>query len=239
MKAVVLFSGGQDSTTVLYHAMHRFGVDQILALTIDYGQRHKLELAAAKEIANAAGVRQLVLETAIIADLGDSALVAADEPITASGGRTDTVRPDGMSNAFVPGRNLLFCSIATSVAAKFGAKTIVTGIVQTTGSGYPDCRVEFVKAMQAAASLALPSSDGPITLWNPIIEMSKSTIVSLAKSLGSDCWEALGKTATCYNGQRPGCGECPACKARAKGFADANLADPAEEKHDVRDHQET
>lgn len=222
-KAVVLFSGGQDSTTCLYFAklLH----DSVIAVSVAYGQRHKAELDAAAKIAALAGVEHRVLDLPVLGQLSDSALVS-DAPLTASGGVPDREMPQGLPTSFVPGRNALLLTLAAAVAVKVGARDIYSGVCQTDYSGYPDCRREFVDALERSLTLAMPSSSGPLRIVTPLMHMTKAETVKLARRVPG-CWEALALTLTCYNGARPGCGACPACELRAKGFAEAGEADPA------------
>lgn len=224
-KAVVLFSGGQDSTTCLYLARTLF--DEVVAVSVLYGQRHHAELDAAREIAGYLGVTHRVLELPVLAALADSALVG-DAVLRAEGGRIDHAMPQGLPTSFVPGRNLLLLSIAGAVAVKEGACDVVTGVCQTDYSGYPDCRREFVDALERALTLAMPSSAGPLRIHTPLMHLTKAETVRLARRLPG-CWDALSKSITCYRGRRPGCGECPACILRARGFAEAGERDPVEE----------
>lgn len=222
--AVVLLSGGQDSTTCLHVALARF--DVVHALTMHYGQRHATEVDAACEVGLAAS-DHLVLEVPSIRVLADSALLVRDAPLTAAGGLVDAAMPEGLPSSFVPGRNMILLALAAAYAVKVGARSIVTGVCQTDYSGYPDCRAAFIEAMAAAATLAMPSSAGPIEIETPLMDMTKAETVALARRLGPACWSALGRTVTCYEGLRPGCGKCPACQLRAAGFAEANEKDPA------------
>lgn len=224
--AIVLLSGGQDSTTCLYHAIAKHGADDIVAVSVDYGQKHAAELVAATEIAKAAGVRHVVLDTSVLSQLADSALVGAGE-IEAKGGRVDAEMPEGLPTSFVPGRNMIMLAFAAAVAVKHNAKLIYTGVCQTDFSGYPDCRRDFIDAMQEATTLAMPSSAGPIKIVTPLMDLTKAETVKMARDLGDACWSALALSITCYHGQRPGCGECPACELRAKGFDDVGFEDPA------------
>lgn len=221
-KAVVLFSGGQDSATCLFWA--RVVFDEVVAVSVLYGQRHRSELSAAREITSRAGVRHLVLEAPVLGVLGGSSLVGSDE-IKASGGLVDSAMPEGLPTTFVPGRNALFLTLAGAVAVKEGARDIVTGTCQTDYSGYPDCRRVFIDAQERALSLAMPSSCGPIRISTPLMHLTKAETVRLARRLPG-CWEALALTVTCYEGLRPGCGKCPACVLRARGFAEAGEVDP-------------
>lgn len=223
-KAVVLLSGGQDSTTCLFWARQQF--DQVHAIGIFYGQRHRPELDAARTIAELAGVPFDVLDAPVLGAIGDSDLVREGTTFGASGGREDSAAPGGLPTSFVPGRNAFFLTLAGAVAVKLGAKNIVTGTCQTDYSGYPDCRREFIDAQELALTLAMPSSSGPIKIHTPLMFMTKAETARLAMTLPG-CWDALALSMTCYNGQRPGCGTCPACILREKGFAEAGTIDPA------------
>jgi 7-cyano-7-deazaguanine synthase len=226
-KAIVLLSGGQDSTTCLYWARQQF--DEVIAVSIFYGQRHASELQAARDIAQAArilGHSEVALSA--LGDIGDSALVRKDLELTGDGGRPDAAMPQGLPTSFVPGRNLLFLSVAGALAVKHGVKDIVTGVCQTDFSGYPDCRREFIDSMERTLSLAMPSSAGPLRIHTPLMHMTKAETVRLASRLPG-CLDALRFSVTCYHGQRPGCGTCPACTLRAKGFTEAGMPDPAEQ----------
>lgn len=225
MKAIVLLSGGQDSTTTLYWARKEYG--EVAALSFDYGQRHAVELEAGEEIARLAGVPRTVVDVrqAFSAVAGSSALIDKARPLTADGGFLDREAPNGLPSSFVPGRNLIFLSVAASFAVSLGAKVVVTGVCQTDFSGYPDCRDSFVKAMEIAATEAMPSSAGPIRIVAPLMFLTKAETVRLGVEVGA--MEALARSVTCYEGRRPGCGVCPACVIRARGFAEAGVADPA------------
>lgn len=225
-KAIVLLSGGQDSTTCLYWARTNF--DEVFAVSIFYGQRHVSELDAAREIAENAGVKHSMLHLEALGALGDSALVDASKQLTLDGGLGDAAAPRGLPSSFVPGRNLLFLSMAAAVAVKHGVKDIVTGVCQTDYSGYPDCRREFIDAFEGAVSLAMPSTAGPFRVHTPLMFMTKAETIRLAQRLPG-CFHALRQSITCYHGKRPGCGECPACDLRARGFTEAGVPDPAEQ----------
>lgn len=226
MKALVLLSGGQDSTTTLYWAKMMF--DEVEAVSIFYGQRHRAELAAADEIARIAGVRRTVLEAPVLGSLGDSALVGdpGAHKTFETGSRADRAAPEGLPTSFVPGRNMLFLTLAGALAVREGIKDIVTGVCQTDYSGYPDCRREFVDSLEKTLGMAMPSSSGPFRIHTPLMYMTKAETVRLARRFPG-CWDALAHSLTCYNGARPGCGTCPSCDLRAKGFAEAGEIDPA------------
>jgi 7-cyano-7-deazaguanine synthase len=220
--SIVLLSGGQDSTTCLFAELDRGR--NVRALTLTYGQRHASEVDAARRVAAIAGVPHDVHHLAVLSELGGSALVDGGK-LTADGGRADDACPGGLPSSFVPGRNLVFLAVAAAYAVRWGAHTIVTGVCQTDYSGYPDCRREFVDAMELAAALAMPSSSRPLRIETPLMLVTKAETVAMARRIPG-CWEAIAQTVTCYEGMRPGCGECPACLLRARGFADAGEVDP-------------
>jgi len=215
-KALVLLSGGQDSTTCLYWAIDRFGADAVSAISFDYGQRHRIELECAAGIAAAAGVAHVCLPINTFAALGGDALT--DRAINVESGLDDA---SGLPNTFVPGRNLIFLAFAAAYAYRHGLGHLVTGVAQTDYSGYPDCREATIEAMQTAIRLGMETE---LQIHAPLMHRSKKQTVELAHDLGA--LEAMALTHTCYNGVRPPCGECPACILRAKGFAEAGIDDP-------------
>jgi len=229
-KAVVLLSGGQDSTTALFWAREEFA--EVHALSAAYGQRHATELKAAAEIAVLAGVQHT--EVSLPLDkIGGSALTDRTTELGApllefrpDGGFADTVAGT-LPTSYVPGRNALLLVLAASVAAVQRANAVVIGASQVDYSGYPDCREEFFKALAPAIDAMLPSSCRPIEIVRPFVHASKEAEVMQARSLGPRTWAALARSVTCYNGLRPGCGGCPACTLRAAGSARARLEDPA------------
>ena len=214
--ALVVLSGGQDSTTCLYWALDRFGAGRVEAVTFDYGQRHRIELACAAKVASRAGVPHTVLPINTFTAFGGNALTDAAIPV-----QTDAVPATGLPNTFVPGRNLIFLTFAAALAYQHGLHDLVTGVAQTDYSGYPDCRQATLQALEQALRLGM---DYVVTIHTPLMFKSKAETVLLARDLGA--LPALADTHTCYYGQRPPCGECPACKLRAKGFAEAGIADP-------------
>jgi 7-cyano-7-deazaguanine synthase len=214
--AVVLLSGGQDSTTCLYWAIDA-GYGPIHALGFDYGQRHRVELEQAAKIAKLAGAGYAVLPLPTLAAIGDSALIGP--------GDVGAIDRAGLPSSFVPGRNLLFLTAAAAYAYKLGAHTLVGGMCETDYSGYPDCRRETLDALEQAIRLGM---EYEIEIVTPLMRLSKRQTVELAHGLPG-CWDALALTLTCYEGERPGCGKCPACLLRAKGFAEAGHPDPAAE----------
>lgn len=212
-RALVVLSGGQDSTTCLYWAMDRFGAGAVSCLTFDYGQRHRIELGCARTVADVAGVEHSVLPIDTFRALGGNALT--DDIEVAAGDA------DSLPNTFVPGRNLVFLTFAAAYAWQRNIEHLVAGVAQTDYSGYPDCRRETITALEQALRLGMESR---VTVHTPLMNRSKKETVLLAAELNAIA--AMADTHTCYNGQRPPCGKCAACVLRAKGFAEAGIADP-------------
>ena len=215
-QALVVLSGGQDSTTCLYWALQQFGAGQVEAVTFDYGQRHRLELDCAARVAARAGVPQTVLPINTFAALGGNALTDAGVPV-----RAGVDAQTGLPNTFVPGRNLIFLTFAAAFAYARNIHHLVTGVAQTDYSGYPDCRQTTLQALEQTLRLGM---EYEITLHAPLMFKSKADTVRLASELGA--LPALADTHTCYNGVRPPCDACPACQLRARGFAEAGMDDP-------------
>ncbi len=215
-KALVVLSGGQDSTTCLYWAIDRFGLAAVDTLTFDYGQRHRIELDCAAKVAEFAGVGNTCLPIDTLAALGGDSLTDPDIDVN-----NDTDADTGLPNTFVPGRNLIFLTYAAAFAYRRGIQNLVTGVAQTDYSGYPDCREETVIALQHALRLGMECD---VTIHTPLMHLSKKETVGLVSDLGG--LPAMAHTHTCYNGEQPPCGHCPACVLRAKGFAEAGIVDP-------------
>ncbi|MEY9868834.1 7-cyano-7-deazaguanine synthase [Peribacillus sp. B2I2] len=207
-KAVVVFSGGQDSTTCLFWAMERY--EEVEAVTFDYNQRHSLEIECAQKIANELGVNHHILDMSLLNQLAPNALTRSD--IAVEDGE------DGeLPSTFVPGRNLLFLSFAGVLASQIGAKHIVTGVCETDFSGYPDCRDVFIKSLNVTLNLSMDQS---FVIDTPLMWLNKEETWELADQLGAFDF-VREKTLTCYNGIiSDGCGDCPACKLRKKGLDD-------------------
>jgi 7-cyano-7-deazaguanine synthase len=206
--AVVVFSGGQDSTTCLIQALQCY--DQVHAITFDYGQRHRQEIDVAQQLAKRLGVAaHKVMDVTLLNELAASALTRDD--ITVS----NELDENGLPNTFVPGRNILFLTLAGIYAYQVGASSVITGVCETDFSGYPDCRDEFVKAMQVALEKGM---DRTLKLETPLMWLDKAQTWGLADELGA--LELIrDNTLTCYNGViGQGCGECPACHLRRKGL---------------------
>jgi 7-cyano-7-deazaguanine synthase len=215
--ALALFSGGQDSTTALFWAKQYY--EPLKALFIQYGQRHAVEREQARLIAQIAEVELLELQIDFLQILGGSALIDKIQVIEQEAGRK-------YPNTFVPGRNLLFLNYAGIYAYHLNIDTLITGFCQADYSGYPDCREEFVIAAEKSLALAMDYSFKIVT---PIMDLTKAQTWLLAKELG--CLDIVIKYShTCYNGVRnrkfewgAGCGYCPACLLRRKGYEESGL----------------
>lgn len=204
-KAVVVFSGGQDSTTCLFWAKQQFA--EVEVVTFDYGQRHKLEIECAAAIAKDLGVQQTVLDMSLLNQLAPNALTRDDVEIIHEEGE--------LPSTFVDGRNLLFLSFAAILAKQKGARHLVTGVCETDFSGYPDCRDSFVKSMNVTLNLSM---DYPFVIHTPLMWLDKAATWKMADELGAFDY-VRERTLTCYNGViGDGCGECPACKLRKAGL---------------------
>lgn len=204
-KAVVVFSGGQDSTTCLFWALEKF--DQVEAVTFQYGQRHIAELDCAKEICRKLEVPHHELDMTLLNQLAPNALTRNDVEITEDA--------EGMPSTFVPGRNLLFLSFAGVLAKQIGSKHLITGVSENDFSGYPDCRDVFMKSLNVTLNLSM---DDSFVIHTPLMWLDKSQVWELSDQL--DAFEFVkANTLTCYNGVKgSGCGECPACKLRKNGL---------------------
>ena len=213
--ALVVFSGGQDSTTCLYWALKHF--KEVRTLTFDYGQRHRIELECAKKIAQLAKVHNEVLSIDTFTELGGNALTGSEVVET----HQENIIDEDLPNTFVPGRNLILLSFAAARAWQLGIENIVTGVCQTDYSGYPDCRKNTIEALQLALNLGM---ERQFVLHTPLMLLTKAQTVRMAKDLGA--LEALSFSHTCYNGTFPPCGTCPACHLRQKGFSEAGVIDP-------------
>jgi len=214
MKAMVLLSGGQDSTTCLFWAKKKFGA--VETVSFDYGQRHKIELKSAKKIAKLAGVKNTVVSVKEYETIKNSALLDAKADVEKKH-RLNKKLPA----TFVPGRNILFLTVAAALAYTKGINDIVIGVSQVDYSGYPDCRAEFIRSMEKSLALGMES---PLKIHTPLIRLDKKQTVLLAKKIGA--LKYMAYTHTCYEGKKPGCGKCPACVLRAKGFREAGIKDP-------------
>jgi 7-cyano-7-deazaguanine synthase len=216
-KAIVLVSGGLDSATCLAIARHE-GYD-CYALSFDYGQRHRAELDAARQVAQSLGVTAHKVIKLGLADIGGSALTdkAIDVPVTPS---------EGIPVTYVPARNTVFLALALGWAEVLGACDIFIGVNAVDYSGYPDCRPEFIRAFETVANLATKAGvEGErFHIHTPLIDMSKAEIIQRGTQLGVD----YALTVSCYAADEAGraCGECDSCRLRAAGFAAAGIQDP-------------
>ncbi len=221
--ALVLFSGGQDSTTCLAWALERF--DHVETIGFDYGQRHRVELDVRPAILASLRARQPSLAARLGQDhMVDLRVLGRLSETALTTDAAIAMRDDGLPNTFVPGRNLLFLTFAAAIAYRRGARHLVGGMCETDYSGYPDCRDDTIKAMQVALGLGM---DRRFVLHTPLMWIDKAATWALAQQLGGDDLVALVReqTHTCYQGDRThrhdwgyGCGTCPACQLRAEGY---------------------
>ena len=221
--AVLLLSGGLDSTTMLALALQQ-GFD-VHAMTFRYGQRHSSEIDAALRVARHYGVRDHVVADIDLRTFGGSALTA---DIAVPKDRTDDAISHGIPITYVPARNTIFLSFCLAWAEVLGASDIFIGVNALDYSGYPDCRPEYVNAFQTMANLATRGAvEGttPIRIQTPLLHLTKREIVELGLSLGVD----YAITSSCYDPSPTGiaCGHCDACRLRLKGFREAGAGDPA------------
>ncbi|MEQ9861536.1 7-cyano-7-deazaguanine synthase QueC [Pectobacterium cacticida] len=209
-RAVVVFSGGQDSTTCLIQALQHY--DDVHCITFDYGQRHRAEIDVARELSVTLGATaHKVLNVGLLNELATSSLTRDSIPVP-----DYDANSQGIPNTFVPGRNILFLTLAAIYAYQVGAEAVITGVCETDFSGYPDCRDEFVKALNQAIVLGIARN---IRFETPLMWLNKAETWALA-----DYYQQLDTvrfhTLTCYNGIKgEGCGQCAACHLRANGLA--------------------
>lgn len=220
--AVCLLSGGLDSATALYWAIDN-GYAPV-ALSFDYGQRHRAELTAASRVALAAGVA-----THHVIELGRWRGSALNDDIAVPKGRKIEDMADGIPVTYVPARNTIFLAYALAVAELESAAAIVIGVNALDYSGYPDCRPEYISAFQGVANVATKQAvdDQPVSIVAPLIDLTKAQIIRLGTTLGVP----YGVTHSCYDPIKVGddwlaCGECDSCLIRRHGFADARVDDP-------------
>lgn len=224
-KALVVLSGGQDSTTCLFWALHHF--DEVHAVTFDYRQRHKVEIEAAKKVAEMAGAASHeVIELGPILK-GTSPLTNPDEELEQYADPHSL--PGGLEKTFVPMRNQLFLTVAANRAYVLGCRVLVTGVCQEDFGGYPDCRRVFIDALEIACALGTFTGEdgalGSLDIMTPLMNLSKAESVWLANDLPG-CMEALAYSHTSYDGQYPPTGHDHATLLRAKGFEEAGMPDP-------------
>ncbi len=208
-KSVVIFSGGQDSTTCLFWAKRNFG--QVTAVSFNYNQRHKLELECARNICKKCDIEHHILDLNLLNQLMPNSLTREDISVD-----KHTI-PGRLPNTFVDGRNMLFITFAAIFAKQRGINHIVTGVSQSDYSGYPDCRDVFIKSVNVTLNLAM---DYQFVLHTPLMWINKEETWKMAFDMGVlDI--VKNETLTCYNGIKgDGCGDCPACNLRKKGYLD-------------------
>ncbi|MDY0743407.1 7-cyano-7-deazaguanine synthase QueC [Paucibacter sp. R3-3] len=222
-KALVLFSGGQDSTTCLAWALDRYA--EVETIGFDYGQRHRIELEC-RQTVRAKIADQFPHWAAKLGEdhMLDLSLLSQISQTAMTENVAIEMQANGLPNTFVPGRNLLFLTFAATLAYRRGASVLVGGMCETDYSGYPDCRDNTLKALQVALSLGL---DAPMTLETPLMFITKAETWALSERLGGAALNELviEDTHTCYLGERKlrhawgwGCGTCPACELRARGY---------------------
>ena len=205
--AVVVFSGGQDSTTCLLWARQRY--KEVIAVSFDYGQRHKAELLCAKEITDELNVEWHVMDMSLLNQLAPNSLTRQDIEVE------ENAPKDGVPNSVVDGRNMLFLTFAAVFAKQRGITDIITGVSQSDFSGYPDCRDVFIKSLNTTLNLAI---DYTFCIETPLMWIDKADTWKLADDLNGLSL-VREKTLTCYNGVKgDGCGNCPSCKLRRKGY---------------------
>lgn len=217
--AVVLLSGGLDSTTALAVAISEGFLPH--ALSFRYGQRHSVELEAARRVAETMGAQRHVVVDVDLSAFGGSALTSPDIPVPKDG------VGEGIPSTYVPARNTVFLSLALAFAETIGSSDLFIGVNALDYSGYPDCRPEFVAAFERMASLATKagvSGGRSVVVHTPLIDLTKAQIIRLGLSLGVD----YSLTHSCYDPDPAGrpCGRCDSCLLRAKGFREAGVEDP-------------
>lgn len=215
-KAVVLLSGGLDSATCA--AIARKEAESVHALSFRYGQRHNVELESAKRVSESLGIHDHRVADIDLGIFGGSALTS-DIPVPKEG------LTNGIPVTYVPARNTIFLSYALAFAEVVEANAIYIGVNALDYSGYPDCRPEYIEAFQKLANLATKTAveGNPTEIRTPLLQKTKAEIIKLGSSLGVD----YALTISCYDPQPKPCGDCDACRLRAKGFAEAGIPDPA------------
>ena len=207
-KALVIFSGGQDSTTCLIQAIQQYGRENVVAITFQYGQRHAIELERARQIAQDFNIPQTVLDLSLMQQITHNALMDGQAAIENS--------ENGVPNTFVDGRNALFLLYAAIYAKSQNIRHIIVGVCETDFPGYPDCRDVFVKSMNVTLNLAM---DYAFQIHTPLMYLTKAQTWALADQLGYLDY-IRQHTHTCYLGIAGGCGECPSCVLRERGLAE-------------------
>lgn len=208
--AIVVFSGGQDSTTCLIQALAHY--DNVHCITFDYGQRHSQEIEVAQQVAKELGATShKVMDVGLLGELAISSLTRDNIPVS------HELQENGLPNSFVPGRNILFLTLAGIYAYQLGAEAVITGVCETDFSGYPDCRDEFVKSINNSLVLGM---DRELKIETPLMWLNKAQTWALADKYNKLDY-VRNHTLTCYNDViGSGCGDCPACDLRQNGLDD-------------------
>jgi 7-cyano-7-deazaguanine synthase len=228
-KAMIVLSGGQDSATCLAWALEEF--DIVGAITFDYGQRHKKEIIAASRMCSTVGVPWQCHDVSCLKSNPLSSLTneTLDTSSLASGSE--------LPSSFLPARNLIFLTQAAAIAIGQGVETLITGVCQTDYNGYPDCRRETMNALEHVISLGCAGSlQGNFEIITPLMFLSKAETVLLASKKKRGV-ELVAMSWTCYEGGHAPCGQCPACKMRAEGFAEAKFIDPVYGYKEAKDEE--
>lgn len=222
-KAMVVLSGGQDSTTCLYWAKAVF--KEVHAVTFDYGQRHALELDAARTVAKMAGVvsHEVVEVPGVLRSRSPLTDPSVELETYSDFDSMDAIIGDRVELTFVPMRNAFFLTLAANLALARDCYHLVTGVCQQDNANYPDCRQTFIEAQERTINEALGIDT--FRIHAPLMSLSKAEIVRFAQQIPG-CMDAMAYSHTCYAGQFPPCGECHSCVLRAHGFAQAGVADP-------------
>ncbi|AWX15108.1 7-cyano-7-deazaguanine synthase QueC [Mergibacter septicus] len=205
-KAIVIFSGGQDSTTCLFQAIAHYGVENVEVISFHYGQRHAVELEKAKAIAKDLNLKQTIIDTSVMQSITHNALIDQQTAIQQN--------DNGLPNTFVDGRNALFLLYSAIYAKSQNIHDIIIGVCETDFSGYPDCRDTFIKSMNTTLNLAM---DYHFNLITPLMWLTKKQTWALADQLGVLDY-IIKNTHTCYLGIEGGCHQCPSCQLREKGL---------------------
>jgi 7-cyano-7-deazaguanine synthase len=224
-KALVVLSGGQDSTTCLFWALKSY--NEVEAITFNYGQKHSLEIESAKKVANMANVKHHIINVPQILQ-SRSPLTNPNEELETYTNyeQMDKIIGDRVELTFVPMRNAFFLTLAANYAVANDCYTLVTGVCEEDNANYPDCRKSFINAQEKTINEALGIDNFHIA--TPLIDLSKAESIKFAKIVGA--MEALAYSHTCYAGEFPPCGKCHACVLRAQGFKEAETKDPLIER---------
>lgn len=223
-KAMVVLSGGQDSTVCLFWAKQNF--DEVLAITFDYGQKHSIELESAARIARIANVDHEIVHIPQILR-SRSPLTNPNEQLETYDNyeQMDKIIGDRVELTFVPMRNAFFLTLAANYALEKDCYALVTGVCEQDNANYPDCRLNFIQKQEKTINEAL-GLNNEFHIFTPLINLTKAKTVLLGEQLGDDCRQALSFSHTCYAGEYPPCGKCHSCVLRAQGFKEAGIIDP-------------